>query len=83
MTIQEIDAQITQLKTRRAELLAADHAPGGHDDRANAVCGVLTMQAAGAAMRVRALASSIQEGEDLRASFARSLMAHTRFNPYR
>jgi hypothetical protein len=41
------------------------------------------MQAAGATLRVRAIADSNAQADDLRAQFARSLMAHTRFNPYR
>jgi hypothetical protein len=70
-------------RTSRVGKDSIDHPPHGRDDIANSACGVLTMQAAGSALRVRALANSIQEGNDLRAAFARSLMAATRFNPYK
>jgi len=62
---------------------SVDHPKNGHDDVANGAALVLTGQTQGSQLRVRALANSIQEGNDLRAAFARSLMAATRFNPYR
>lgn len=42
-------------RTARGGRDSVDHAPGGHDDLANAVAGALTMGAAGAGVRVRRL----------------------------
>jgi Terminase large subunit, ATPase domain len=68
------DKTIAQLaglerRTSRVGKDSIDHAPGGHDDRANAVCGVLTMQAAGAALRVRRMDLSDPAGNPIRAGW--------------
>jgi hypothetical protein len=56
-----------------------------HDDVSNGAALVLVLDstARGGGLRVRALANSIQEGSDLRAAYARSLAAASRYNPFR
>jgi hypothetical protein len=69
-------------RTARSGRDSISHAPGAHDDRANAVAGVLTMQTGGSALRVRALdvsGGSVRE----QFTFAAIHQRMQRGNPYK
>jgi hypothetical protein len=69
-------------RTARSGRDSISHAPGAHDDRANAVAGVLTMQAGGSALRVRALDVSGNSVRD-QFTFAAIHQRMQRGNPYK
>jgi len=62
-------------RTSRVGRDSIDHPPGVHDDRANAVSGVLSLQGAGVSLRVRSLDLDLSAGDGPRAAFHRSRRA--------